>query len=64
MKPEQEGGMERPKQPRNRVEEEMPIRPEPLEPAGEQAEDLAPEDERIDDDDDDDTLGRPVRLER
>ena len=56
--------MERPKQPRNRVEEEMPIRPEPLEPAGEQAEDLAPEDERIDDDDDDDTLGRPVRLER
>jgi hypothetical protein len=58
--------MERPKQPRNRVEEEMTTRPEPLEPAGEQAEDLAPEDERIDDDDDDedDTLGRPVRLER
>ena len=56
--------MERPKQPRNRVEEEMPTRPERLEPSGEQTEDLAPEDERIDEDDDDDTLGRPVRLER
>ena len=49
--------------PRNRAEEEMTRRPEPLTP-DEQAEDLAPEDERTDDDDDDDTLGRPVQLER
>lgn len=53
--------------PRNRAEEEMTRRPEPL--AGdEQAEDLAPEDERIgdeedDEDDEDDTLGRPVQLD-
>ena len=52
------------KQRRHRLDEEMPRRPEPLEPADDQAEDLAPEDERIDDDDDDDTLGRPVQLER
>ena len=49
--------------PRNRAEEEMTRRPEPL-TGDEQAEDLAPEDERIgdDEDDEDDTLGRPVQL--
>jgi hypothetical protein len=49
--------------PRNRAEEEMARRSEPLGPTDERADDLAPEDERIDDDDDD-TLGRPVQLER
>ena len=49
--------------PRNRADEEMTRRPAPPTP-DEQAEDLAPEDERTDDNDDDDTLGRPVQLER
>jgi hypothetical protein len=50
--------------PRNRAEEEMTRRPEPL-TGDEQAEDLAPEDERLgdDEDDEDDTLGRPVQLD-
>ena len=49
--------------PRNRAEEEMTPRPEPLVPPD--AEDLAPEDERIGDgdDEDDEALGRPVQLE-
>lgn len=49
--------------PRKRPDEEMTRPPEPPAP-DEQAEDLAPEDERIDGEDDDDTLGRAVQLER
>jgi hypothetical protein len=53
--------------PRNRTEEEMPRRPQPLSGDDEQrqADDLAPEDERIGEDEEeaDDTLGRPVQLE-
>jgi hypothetical protein len=41
--------------PRNRTEQEMG-------PADDRAEDLAPEDERIDDDDEE-ALGRPVQLD-
>lgn len=50
-------------EPRNREQGEKPRQQEQQAPTDERAEDLAPEDERIDGDDDD-TLGRPVQLER
>ncbi|HEY7039579.1 MAG TPA: hypothetical protein VID28_12020 [Methylomirabilota bacterium] len=46
--------------PRKRAEEEIAGGAEPLTPADERADDLAPEDERTEDDED---LGRPVQLE-
>lgn len=50
-------------EPRKRRQDEEPRPQEQEEPIDERAEDLAPEDERVEGDDDD-TLGRPVQLGR